>query len=443
MLKSQINTVIHKWKNSLGFKSTILLIVMGGLSQLLGMLRDILMADKIGVGQTLDMYYASFRVADFIYASLLSIVAGVTIIPLISKSIHDKNWVELSHRYSSIFNFFSIITFLLCGLAYIFMPEIIGLIFSHTDSEWQYKVSFFSQIMLVQAILLNLSNIFATLAMAENRFMTYAVAPLFYNIGIIFGVIVLYDKYGERGLIWGVILGAAMHVAVQSYSFFRSKVKLKLFVIDWKIIKEELALAIPRSFSLVMLQVRAIFIASMSTALGVGVLTTYTFANNFFMIPAMAIGVSFITVAFPKLSALYESHHIEDFYKRVYRDTELLMLMSVPVAILFYFGSNIIVSVIYPHINHKEEVSMLLSSLSITLPLYVLSLYYIRASFARRDALSPLISQSAAVAIVIIAMYILLKNNFGLLSIPYAFNLSLFVEFFLIYFLFHYKESKE
>ena len=251
MLKSQINTVIHKWKNSLGFKSTILLIVMGGLSQLLGMLRDILMADKIGVGQTLDMYYASFRVADFIYASLLSIVAGVTIIPLISKSIHDKNWVELSHRYSSIFNFFSIITFLLCGLAYIFMPEIIGLIFSHTDSEWQYKVSFFSQIMLVQAILLNLSNIFATLAMAENRFMTYAVAPLFYNIGIIFGVIVLYDKYGERGLIWGVILGAAMHVAVQSYSFFRSKVKLKLFVIDWNIIKEELALAIPRSFSLV------------------------------------------------------------------------------------------------------------------------------------------------------------------------------------------------
>ena len=443
MLKSQINSVIQKWKSSVGFKSTIVLIVLGGVSQLLGMTRDILMADKIGVGQTLDMYYASFKVADFIYASLISIVAGVTIIPLLSKSIHDKNWDELSHKYSTIFNFFSIITFLTCGVAYIFMPEIINIIFSHTDNDWQQKVTFLSRIMLVQPILLNLSNIFSTLAMAENRFLTYAVAPLFYNVGIIMGVIVFYNNYGERGLVWGVILGATMHVIVQSYSFFKSKVKLKLFIIDWKVIKEELFLAIPRSFSLVMLQIRAIFIASMSTTLGVGVLTAYTFANNFFMIPAAAIGASFITVAFPKLSALYESHHIDDFYKRIYRDTELLMLMSVPAALLFYFGSDLIVSVIYPHIEHKDDVSMLLASLSITLPLYVLSLYYIRASFARRDALSPLIAQTVSVVMVIISIYILFKNNFGLLSIPYAFNISLFIEFALIYFLFHYKESRE
>ena len=190
--------------------------------------------------------------------------------------------------------------------------------------------------------LLNLSNIFSTLAMAENKFLAYAVAPLFYNVGIILGVLVLYDKYGERGLVWGVILGAVMHVVVQSYSFFKSKVKLKLFVIDWKVVKEELSLAIPRSFSLVMLQVRAIFIASMSTALGAGVLTAYTFANNFFMIPATAIGASFITVAFPKLSALYESHHVTEFYKRVYRDTNLLMIMAIPITIIFYFVLELI-----------------------------------------------------------------------------------------------------
>lgn len=443
MLRSQINAVIQKWKSSAGFKSTVVLIVLGGVSQLLGMTRDILMADKIGVGQTLDIYYASFKVGDFIYATLISIVAGVTIIPLLSKSIHDKNWDELSHKYSSIFNFFVIITLLMCGIAYIFMPEIIGIIFPHTDADWQYKVSFLSRIMLVQPILLNLSNIFSTLAMAENKFLAYAVAPLFYNVGIILGVLVLYDKYGERGLVWGVILGAVMHVMVQSYSFFKSKVKLKLFAIDWKVVREELGLAIPRSFSLVMLQVRAIFIASMSTALGAGVLTAYTFANNFFMIPATAIGASFITVAFPKLSALYESHHLAEFYKRVYRDTKLLMIMAIPITIIFYFGSNFIVSIIYPHINHKEDVSMLLAGLSITLPLYVLSLYYIRASFARRDAISPVIAQSVAVVTVIISVYILFKNNFGLLSIPYAFNISLFVEFFLMYFLFHYKESRE
>ena len=311
--KFLINTA-YDWRHSRAFRNTLILAVAGGASQLLGMVRDILMADKIGVGETLDIYYAAFKVPDFIYAVLISIVAGVTIIPILSKAVHDKDWKEVTHKYSALFNFFSVVTLVLCAMCYIFMPEIISIIFPHTSIEWLIKVSDLSRIMLVQPILLNVSNIFATLAMAEGKFITYAIAPLFYNLGIIFGIAGLYDNYGERGLVLGVVLGAAMNLAIQSLSFWNSPARLKLFVWDFKVVREELGLALPRSFSLIMLQGRAMFIASMTTLLGTGVLTAYTFSNNFFMIPVTALIGSIITVAFPRLSTLFESSRFEEFY---------------------------------------------------------------------------------------------------------------------------------
>ena len=434
-----ILNILYRFKHSRGFRSTVVLAVMGVASQLLGMVRDILMANKIGVGTTLDIYYAAFKIPDFIYSILISIIAGVTIIPLLSRAIHDKNWKEVSHKYSALCNFFILITLIICVLAFIFMPFIISVLFSHTDASWQSKVSDLSRIMLVQPILLNISNIFATLAMAENKFMTYAIAPLFYNLGIIIGIVGLYDSYGEQGLIWGVVLGAVMNVAVQSISFWTCHVKLSFRIWDWSVVREELKLALPRSMSLIMLQGRALFVASMTTLIGTGVLSAYTFANNFYMIPITAIGVSLITVAFPRLSSMYESGKREEFYHKVQSDIVILMCMAVPASIAFYFLSYDIISMVYPHLNDKSSVSIMLSTLSCTMPLYVLSLYYVRASFARRDAITPLISQSLSVVSMIIAIYLLYIHGYGILSIVYAFNIGLILEFLIIYLLFNYK----
>lgn len=439
---SFVRNAIYDWQHSKAFRNTVILATCGFLSQLLGMIRDILLAEKIGIGETLDIYYASFKVPDLIYSILFSVIAGVTIIPLLSKAIKEKNWHEVTHKYSALFNFFVMVTLVLCIGAFLGMNSILHIIFPHANELWLTKVSSLSRLMLIQPILLSVSNIFATLSMAENKFIAYGLAPLFYNFGLIIGVSVLYDQYGEKGLIWGVILGAAMNLGVQALSFWRSPAQLKLFLWDWKVVKEELVLALPRSLSLIMLQGRALFIASMSTLLGTGVLSAYTFANNFYMLPITALIGSIITVSFPRISSLYESGDIAAYYRKVEKDAVVIMLVSVFSAIVFYLFSLQIISIIYPHLNDKNIVSMMLSTLATTLPLYMMSVHYVRASFARRDAVSPLISQSLSVVSMIIALYLLYRNDFGILSIVYAFNISLIIEFIIIYSLFHNKADK-
>ena len=161
------------------------------------------------------------------------------------------------------------------------------------------------------------------------------------------------------------------------------------------------------------------------------------------MIPISAFGLSLITVSFPKLSSMHEAGRDEEYINKIKKDVIILMLISIPACIIFYFFAYNIINIVYPHLNDKSSVSTMLSTLSCTMPLYILSIYYARACFARRDPISPLISQSFSVVAIIISVYLLYTHGYGNLSIVYGFNISLIIEFITILFLFHYKGKKE
>ena len=45
------------------------------LSQILALLRDRILAAQFGAGHTLDLYYAAFRIPDFLFATVASLVS--------------------------------------------------------------------------------------------------------------------------------------------------------------------------------------------------------------------------------------------------------------------------------------------------------------------------------------------------------------------------------
>jgi len=47
------------------------------------------------------------------------------------------------------------------------------------------------------------------------------MAPIMYNVGIIFGILVLVPTFGTLGLAWGVVLGAFLHLFVKYLRFLK------------------------------------------------------------------------------------------------------------------------------------------------------------------------------------------------------------------------------
>jgi putative peptidoglycan lipid II flippase len=184
------------------------------ISQLLGFWRDRLLASSFGAGEALDIYYAAFRVPDLIFILSASMVSLSVLIPFLSKKREESK--EVAREFlDSVFSGFFAFILVLSALTFFFAPQLTELLFPGFTPDMLSHTAFLMRIMLLQPILLGVSNLFASVTQLERRFFVYAVSPILYNVGIIIGVFLLYPILGLSGLAWGVVLGALLHVGIQ------------------------------------------------------------------------------------------------------------------------------------------------------------------------------------------------------------------------------------
>ena len=188
------------------------------LSQILALFRDRAIAHFIGPSPELDAYYAAFRVPDLIFICIASLASITVLIPfLVARMDGDKVTAEARKYLSDIFTVFLFLMVLVALIAFIFMPLLAHLIAPGFTSFYQDKLIMLSRIMLLSPILMGLSNLFGTVTQLFRKFFIYSLSPIFYNFGIIIGVIFLYPIFGIYGLAIGVAFGALMHFGVQAW----------------------------------------------------------------------------------------------------------------------------------------------------------------------------------------------------------------------------------
>src|SRR3989344_2793455 len=75
------------------------------LSQVLAFLRDRLLAHVFGASSSLDIYYAAFRIPDFLFVTVASIVSISVLIPFIIER-EQKSREEVRAFIDSVFSYF-------------------------------------------------------------------------------------------------------------------------------------------------------------------------------------------------------------------------------------------------------------------------------------------------------------------------------------------------
>ena len=59
-------------------------------SQVLALLRDRIFTSQFGAGEVLDVYYAAFRIPDFIFVSVASLVSLSVLIPFLTEKLNSS-----------------------------------------------------------------------------------------------------------------------------------------------------------------------------------------------------------------------------------------------------------------------------------------------------------------------------------------------------------------
>lgn len=303
-------------------------------SQLLAIVRDRLLAHTFGAGADLDLYYAAFRVPDLLFVLFASALSIFVLLPFVAQRTETDGEKEGAKILSQMFTLFLILYVVIAAALAVTAPFFTGLLFPGLEQHTE-ELTLLLRILLLQPLLLGLSSLCGVVTQMNHRFILYAVSPLLYNLGIIFGIVALYPYFGLSGLVFGVVLGALGHFLVQLPYLFQSAFKFKLlFSFEWKLIGRILAVAIPRALTLSTNQLVLLVMIGMATVMTAGSVSVFQFALNLQSVPLVIIGMSYSVAAFPTLSSLFAKQDSKGFNLQLLTAFRHIIFWSIPIVIL-------------------------------------------------------------------------------------------------------------
>ena len=382
-----------------GLHSAALLLAGSALaSQLLGLLRDRLLAHTFGASTELDVYFAAFRIPDLIFVAFTSLVSLSVVIPLLARALESSR--EEARRFlDSVFTVFLIAMLLVCAAAYLALPALVRIVFGGFPTELAHRELVpLSRLLLLSPLLLGISSLFAGITQTHRVFMLYALSPLLYNIGIICGVLFFYPVYGLGGLGAGVILGALCHASIQLPFLLRRGLLPRISVrLAFESVRRVCALSLPRSLALSAQQIAMLVLVSLATRLSEGSVAAFSLGFNLQSVPLAIIGVAYATAAFPTLVHLMARGEHMMFLDRVASALRHIIFWSLPVLVLFVVLRAHIVRLILGSgafdWDATRLVAAVLAALGLSIVAQSANILLLRALYAIGETWKPLVIQ--------------------------------------------------
>ncbi len=415
-------------------KNSALLAIFSILSVLLGIVRDRLLATHVGVGPILDIYNASFRLPDFLYAMSLAFVTAGTVVPFLTVENKAGHMIDSRHKLSSLSLFFAGAASLIAVVIVVTLPLYARLIVpGFTDEQLQVFITV-TRIMMIQPIILGITSLISCFAQLKNHFVLYGIAPLGYSVGIIFGIVKLYPVYGVHGLVYGVLLGALLSLSIQIWSLRHARMLEVLPYFSIKHIKELFHLALPRSGVNILTQLRVIFFTAFATTLGPGVLSSYLFAQRITDAVQQIIQQSITTASLPVLSKEFIENRITE-YKQVVK-TYVLVLggLGLCASIMLYLLQDLVIRILYGTTSANPLIAYFLIGFLVALPLQMMIGYFTIGLYSAKDTKSALYANLISTLVAVFACYS--TQPLGNISLVYgviAMSISNFIVISLLY----------
>jgi len=129
MIKKFVNNKILNESPTQSVAAAALIISFAGIaSRVLGLFRDRILAGQFGAGDTLDAYYAAFRIPDLIFNIMIAGALSAAFIPVFTELIEKKSEKDAWDFSSGILSLQILITGLVSIILVILAPQFMHLV---------------------------------------------------------------------------------------------------------------------------------------------------------------------------------------------------------------------------------------------------------------------------------------------------------------------------
>lgn len=397
------------------------------LSRLVGFIRDRILAGIFGAGDALDIYYAAFRVPDFVFQLVVIGALSACFIPVFTKYFgkdDDKAW-----RYTSnIVNILTVSFLAIAALGMVLAPVYTPWIVPGFSPDKQLLVIEATRIMFLGQVFFAVSMVFGSVLQGAKRFILYSFAPIVNNVGILFGALFLVPMFGLMGLAWGAVLGALLHALIQTIGVYALGYRYSLSFDFWdKDIQQTFRQMGPRVLGIGVGQLNFLFMTVIATGLVGGSVTILQFAYNLNFFPIGIIGVSYAIAAFPTFCEFVkggDNSKLRDSFSATVRQ---VLFLIIPVTIITLLLRAQIVRLVFGAGIFDWTSTIITAD---TLAMFAVSFFaqclvfvIVRVFFAYEDSWTPFLAGLIA-AVVNAIGGIVLAPLYGVPGLAWAFSLA-------------------
>jgi putative peptidoglycan lipid II flippase len=385
--------------------------------------------------QLLDTFNAANNLPDVLFALISGGALAMAFIPLMSEYLTTKGRAAAWDLFSRVANLAFVVTGSIALIVAIFAVPIVNAqigIAPGFGPEQRHLLAQLMQLNLIGTVIFSISGLVMASLQANQHFLLPALAPTMYNIGQIFGAIYLTPRFGIHGLVYGVIIGAILHLLIQVPALFKYEFKWTpaLDLRNTGLI-EALKLLGPRLLTMFGIQLIVIARDNIASRLNqVGAVTSLTYGWMIMQVPETLLGTAIATAMLPTLAELAARADWNGFHLTIERALRVLIALTIPVAAVLAAGINPLVRAVF---GFDAATSTLITwtarAYLLTLTGYSIQEIAARSFYARKEPMFPLYTALLRLAIFILmgVSGITLFKNIGAPVIAFA-EIALLIE---------------
>lgn len=306
------------------------------LSNLTGLVRQILVSNAFGTQSEIDAFNAAARVPDTLFVLVAGGALASAFIPtftaLLDQEARDQAW-KLA---SSVLNLVSLVLAAVSLLAFALAPAIVryGLA-PQFDAPKQALAAELLRILLISPVVFGASGLLMGVLNAHQHFLLPALAPTLHWLGWIAGVLLFVPAMGVHGLAWGAVLGAGLHLAVQIPGLRRlpgARYTLTLGL-QHAVVRQVARLMGPRVFGTAVVQLNFWINVVLASGMPTGSLTAIGVAFAVMTMPQVVIAQAIAIAALPTFSAQIARGAPADMRASLAAVLRGVVLLSLPAAV--------------------------------------------------------------------------------------------------------------
>jgi len=306
------------------------------MSNLVGLVRQILVSRAFGTDISLDAFYAAATLPDLLFNLMAGGALASAFIPTFTGFLSKENREGAWRLASSVMNISGLALAFFSGLAALFAPQLVRHILfilkPELDPALQILTTNLLRIILIAPAIFGVSGLCMAILNTHQKFLMPALAPVFNWVGWIIGIVVLVPRIGIYGLAWGYVLGALLHLGIQIPGLLKltGQRYFPRFGLNDPAVYDVARLMGPRLLGVMAVQINFVINAIIAAGLGEGSLSAINVSRMVMTMPLFVIAQSIATAALPTFAMQVSRGELGDMRSSLAATLRGIFLLSIP-----------------------------------------------------------------------------------------------------------------